>query len=243
LGGVFTKLIEANTTIPSRKSEVFSTAVDNQPSVQISVFQGERAMARDNRKIGEFILDGIPPASRGVPQVEVAFDLDANGILSVSAKDKGTGKEHSIRIEASTGLSKEEVERMKNEAKANEAADKEAKEKIEKLNQADSMIFQTEKQLEEFGDKLSAPNKTAIEGALAELKTAHQAQDLAGIESATATLNGAWQAASQEIYQAQQEAQAGGEGQQNPNQGTPNNDADSDDVQDVEYEEVDERKA
>ena len=238
LGGVFTKLIEANTTIPARKSEVFSTAVDNQPSVQISVFQGERAMARDNRKIGEFILDGIPPASRGVPQVEVSFDLDANGILSVSAKDKGTGKEHSIRIEASTGLSKEEVERMKNEAKANEAADKEAKEKIEKLNQADSMIFQTEKQLTEFGDKLSPANKTAIEGGLAELKTAHQAQDLAGIESATATLNGAWQAASQEIYQAQQEAQAGGNGQQD----TSNN-AGTDEVQDVEYEEVDERKA
>ena len=241
LGGVFTKLIEANTTIPARKSEVFSTAVDNQPSVQISVFQGERAMARDNRKIVEIILDGIPPASRGVPQVEVAFDLDANGILSVSAKDKGTGKEHSIRIEASTGLSKEEVERMKNEAKANEEADKAAKEKIEKLNQADSMIFQTEKQLKEFGDKLSAGNKTAIEGALAELKTAHQAQDLAGIESATATLNGAWQAASQEIYQAQQEAQAGG-GNPNANQGMPN-DNDTDDVQDVEYEEVDERKA
>jgi molecular chaperone DnaK len=184
MGGVMTTLISSNTTIPSKKSEVFSTAADNQPGVQIHVLQGERPMAKDNKSLGVFNLDGIPPAPRGVPQVEVTFDIDANGILHVSAKDKGTGKEQKIRIEAGSGLSKEEIERMKNEAKANEATDKAEKEKVEKINTADSLIFQTEKQLKEFGDKVSADKKAPIEAALAKLKDAHKAQDLSAIDAA-----------------------------------------------------------
>ncbi|MFN0047568.1 MAG: molecular chaperone DnaK, partial [Cytophagales bacterium] len=202
MGGVFTKLIESNTTIPTKRSESFSTAADNQPSVELHVLQGERPMAKDNRTIGRFNLDGIPPAQRGVPQIEVTFDIDANGILSVSAKDKGTGKEQKIRIEASSGLSKEEIEKMKNEARANEAADKVEKEMVEKVNQADSLIFQTEKQLTEFGDKLSATNKTAIEDGLGKLRIAHAGKDLLAIDAAMAELNNAWQAASSEMYNA-----------------------------------------
>lgn len=245
LGGVFTKLIEANTTIPTKKSETFSTAAANQPSVEIHILQGERAMAKDNRSIGRFILDGIPPAPRGVPQIEVTFDMDANGILNVSAKDKGTGKEQSIRIEASTGLSKDEIEKMKNEAKANEEADKAAKERIDKLNQADSLVFQTEKQLKEYGDKLSPNNKEAIEKAVAELKIAHQSQDVDKVDAASEVLNKAWEAASQELYKAQQEAANTGQGGANAgangaNANTGQNTAD--DVQDVEYEEVKETK-
>ena len=189
LGGVMTKLIEANTTIPTRKSEVFSTAVDNQPSVEIHVLQGERSMAKDNKTIGRFHLDGIPAAPRGVPQIEVTFDIDANGILTVSSKDKGTGKEQSIRIEASSGLSDEEIKRMKAEAEANAEADKKEKERIDKINQADSMIFQTEKQLKELGDKFPADKKATIEGALGKLKDAHKAQDIAAIDTAMAELN------------------------------------------------------
>ena len=202
MGGVFTKLIESNTTIPTRKSEVFSTASDNQPSVELHVLQGERSMAKDNRTLGRFHLDGIPPAQRGMPQIEVTFDIDANGILNVSAKDKGTGKEQKIRIEASSGLTDAEIERMRNEAKANEAADKAEKEKIEKLNQADSLVFQTERQLKEYGDKLSEPNKTAINAAMEKLRAAHGAQDMDGIDAAMNELNSAWQAASGEMYNA-----------------------------------------
>ena len=244
LGGVFTKLIESNTTIPSKKSETFSTAADNQPSVEIHVLQGERPMARDNKSIGRFHLDGIPPAPRGVPQVEVTFDIDANGILNVSAKDKGTGKEQKIRIEASSGLTDEEIEKMRNEAKANAEADKAAKDQIEKINQADSLIFQTEKQLKEFGDKLSDANKTAIEGPLKQLKEAHAKQDVAGIDSAMEALNAAWQNASQEIYQAQQEAEgsAPGAGAGAPEGEAPTDGASDADVSDVEYEEVDDKK-
>lgn len=238
LGGVFTKLIESNTTIPSKKSEVFSTAADNQPSVEIHVLQGERPMAKDNRTIGRFHLDGIPPAPRGLPQIEVTFDIDANGILHVSAKDKGTGKEQKIRIEASSGLTDAEIEKMKQEAQANAEADKKAKETAEKINQADSLIFQTEKQLKEFGDKLSDGNKNAINGALEKLKEAHKNRDLTAIEAGMAALNGAWQAASQEIYQAQQNAgdQPGG------NAGATNNGTGADNVSDVEYEEVNDNK-
>ena len=203
LGGVMTKLIEANTTIPTRKSEVFSTAVDNQPSVEIHVLQGERSMAKDNKTIGRFHLDGIPAAPRGVPQIEVTFDIDANGILTVSSKDKGTGKEQSIRIEASSGLSDEEIKRMKAEAEANAEADKKEKERIDKINQADSMIFQTEKQLKELGDKFPADKKATIEGALGKLKDAHKAQDIAAIDTAMAELNNALQAAAQDLYNAQ----------------------------------------
>jgi molecular chaperone DnaK len=242
LGGVFTKLIESNTTIPTKKSEVFSTAADNQPSVEIHVLQGERPMAKDNRSIGKFHLDGIPPAPRGVPQIEVTFDIDANGILNVSAKDKGTGKEQKIRIEASSGLSEEEIDKMKKEAEANAESDKQAKEKIEKINQADSLIFQTEKQLKDYGEKLSEGNKTAIEGALTKLKEAHGKQDVAGIDTAMNELNSAWQNASQEIYQAQQEAgAAGGEQAPGADAGTEGSaeSASDDDVSDVEYEEVD----
>lgn len=242
MGGVSTKLIESNTTIPTKKSETFSTAADNQPSVEIHVLQGERPMAKDNKSIGKFHLDGIPPAPRGVPQIEVTFDIDANGILNVSAKDKGTGKEQKIRIEASSGLTDEEIEKMKQEAEANAEADKEAKEKIEKVNQADSMIFQTEKQLKEFGDKLSEGNKTAIEGALTKLKEAHGKQDLAEIDAALEAMNNAWQAASQEMYAAQQEAggaDAGAAGA-DPNAGAESGSAD--DVSDVEFEEVEEEK-
>ena len=236
LGGVFTKLIEANTTIPTKKSETFSTAAQNQPSVEIHVLQGERPMAKDNKSIGRFHLDGIPPAPRGVPQIEVTFDIDANGILSVSAKDKGTGKEQKIRIEASSGLTDEEIEKMKNEAKANEEADKKAKEKVDKINEADSMIFQTEKQMEEFGDKLSDGNKTAIQGALDKLKEAHKSQDVAAIDAALGELNTAWTAASQEIYQAQQGAQDGGA------TGPEGNAEPTDGATDVEFEEVEEEK-
>ncbi|GAB2620674.1 molecular chaperone DnaK [Emticicia sediminis] len=202
LGGVFTKMIESNTTIPTKKTETFSTAADNQPSVELHILQGERPMATQNRTLGRFHLDGIPPAPRGVPQVEVMFDVDANGILNVTAKDKGTGKEQKIRIEASSGLSDAEIQKMRDEAKANEEADKAEKEKVEKVNAADTMIFQTEKQLKEYGDKLSEGNKSAIEGALAELRAAHGTKDLAAIDSAMEKINAAWQAASQEMYAA-----------------------------------------
>ncbi len=242
MGGVFTKLIESNTTIPTKKSEVFSTAADSQPSVEIHVLQGERPMAKDNRTIGLFHLDGIPPAPRGVPQIEVTFDIDANGIMNVSAKDKGTGKEQKIRIEASSGLTDEEIEKMKQEAEANADADKAAKEKVEKINQADSLIFQTEKQLKDYGDKLSDGNKKAIEGALATLKEAHGKQDLAGIDSGMEGLNKAWEAASQEIYAAQQ-AEGGAQGADPTGGAGADASAEgAEDVSDVEYEEVDDNK-
>ncbi|MFT4834017.1 MAG: molecular chaperone DnaK [Marinoscillum sp.] len=241
MGGVMTKLIESNTTIPSKKSETFSTAADNQPSVEIHVLQGERPMAKDNRTIGRFHLDGIPPAPRGVPQIEVTFDIDANGILQVSAKDKGTNKEQKIRIEASSGLTDAEIEKMKQEAAANAESDKVAKETVEKVNQADSLIFQTESQLKEYGDKVSEGNKTAIDGALTKLKEAHAAKDLAGIDAGMEALNAAWQAASQEIYAAQ--AAGGAEAAQgaDPTGGAQSGKADSD-VSDVEFEEVEEEK-
>ncbi|MFO7257978.1 MAG: molecular chaperone DnaK [Bacteroidota bacterium] len=235
LGGVFTKLIEANTTIPTKKSEVFSTASDNQPSVEIHVLQGERPMAKDNRTIGRFHLDGIPPAPRGIPQIEVTFDIDANGILHVSAKDKGTGKEQKIRIEASSGLTEAEIERMKQEAQANAEADRQARERVEKINQADSMIFQTEKQLKEYGDKLSEGNKSAINAALEKLRKAHGAQDVPGIDAALAELNTAWQAASAEMYQASSGAAGGANASGAGNTGSSGNDSD---VSDVEFEEV-----
>ena len=238
LGGVMTKLIDANTTIPTRKSEVFSTAVDNQPSVEIHVLQGERPMAKDNKTIGRFHLDGIPAAMRGVPQIEVTFDIDANGLLNVSAKDKGTGKEQSIRIEASSGLTEEEIKRMKEEAAANADADAKEKERIDKLNHADSLIFQTEKQLSEMGDKIPADKKSAIESALSKLKEAHKSQDMVGIDSATTELNTALQSAAQDLYNAQQggaQQQAGAQQQQ---QSAPNNDNNGDHVTDVDFEEV-----
>lgn len=235
LGGVMTKLIESNTTIPTRKSEIFSTAADNQPSVEIHVLQGERPMAKDNRTIGRFHLDGIPPAPRGVPQIEVTFDIDANGILHVSAKDKGTGKEQKIRIEASSGLSEAEIERMKREAEANAEADRKLKEEAEKLNAADSLIFQTEKQMKEFGDKIPADKKGAIESALADLKKAHSERNIPGIDSAMNALNTAWQAASQDIYAAQQ---AQSTQTSDNNAGSANTGSSNGNVQDVEYEEV-----
>jgi len=244
LGGVMTKLIEANTTIPTKKQETFSTAADNQTSVEIHVLQGERPMAKDNRTIGRFHLDGIPPAPRGMPQIEVTFDIDANGILNVSAKDKASGKEQNIRIEASSGLSEEEIKKMKEEAEAHAESDQKQKEEIDKLNSADSLIFQTEKQLKEFGEKLPAEKKEPIEKALAELKEAHKNKDLAAIDATMETLNNAWQAASAEMYQnAQQDAgqqaggqeQAGPEQQQDPSSGKKDDD---DDVTDVDFEEV-----
>ena len=238
LGGVFTKLIEANTTIPTRKSEVFSTATDNQPSVVINVCQGERQFARDNKSIGSFHLDGIPAAPRGVPQIEVTFDIDANGILNVSAKDKGTGKEQTIRIEASSGLTEQEIQRMRDEAKANEEKDRIEKERVEKLNAADANIFTTEKNLKEYGDKIPADKKGAIEAALGKLKEAHKSADIAAIDAAIAELNNAWQAASQDIYAAQQAAQ---DAQANPNAGAAGAGAGAEtkaQPEDVEFEEV-----
>jgi molecular chaperone DnaK len=235
MGGVMTTMIGGNTTIPSKKTEIFSTASDNQPGVQIHVLQGERPMASQNKSLGIFNLDGIPPAPRGVPQIEVTFDIDANGILHVSAKDKGTGKEQKIRIEAGSGLSKDEIEKMKSEAKAHEAEDKTAREKVDKLNHADSMIFQTEKQFKEFGDKIPADKKAPIEAALSKLKEAHKNQDVAAIDAAMAEINTAWTAASEEIYKAQQ-AGAGAQQQSTNEQGGQQQGGET--VTDAEFEEV-----
>jgi molecular chaperone DnaK len=229
MGGVMTTLIESNTTIPTKKSQIFSTAADSQPTVELHVLQGARAMAADNKTIGRFNLDGIPPAPRGVPQIEVTFDIDANGIIKVSATDKGTGKSHDIRIEASSGLTSEEIERMKKDAEANAGADKIARERVEKLNEADGMIFQTESQLKELGSKLSDENKTAIEYALTELRMAHQSQDVAAIQTGLDNINAAWKVATEAMYaQGEQGQQAEAQPQE----------AQGDNVQDVDYEEV-----
>jgi molecular chaperone DnaK len=237
MGNVFTKLIDANTTIPTKKSQIFSTAADNQPSVEIHVLQGERSMAADNKTIGRFHLDGIPPAQRGVPQIEVTFDIDANGIIKVSATDKATNKTQDIRIEASSGLTEEEIEKMKAEAEANAESDKAAKENADKLNEADSMIFQTEKQLKEFGDKLSEDKKKPIEEALAELKTAYETKDVVIINPALEKINEAWKVASEEMYKAQAEAQQAG-GPAPEGDATADGGSDGDNVEDVDFEEV-----
>lgn len=243
MGGIYDVVIESNSTIPTKKSKVYSTASDNQPSVEIHILQGERKMARDNRPIGRFILDGIPPAPRGMPQVEVSFDIDANGILSVSAKDKGTGKQQSIRIEASTGLSKDEIAKMKAEAEANAETDRQAREQAEKINAADALIFQTEKQLQDYGDKIPADKKSSIESALASLKSAHETRDVNRIDTALESLNAAWQAASQDIYQAQQQAEQQNAGQDHgQTSGSSNGKGQEGDVTDVEFEEMDNKK-
>jgi molecular chaperone DnaK len=241
MGGVYDVVIESNSTIPTKKAKVYSTAADNQPSVEIHILQGERPMAKDNRSVGRFILDGIPPAPRGLPQIEVTFDIDANGILNVSAMDKGTGKKQDIRIEASTGLSKDEIDKMKAEAAANADADKKAREQVDKLNAADSLVFQTEKQLKDYGDKIPAAKKEAIEAAMKDLKDAHAAKDMEKLDTASAKLNEAWTAASEELYKATQEAQANGNGQDTPD-GTSADSTGGEDVTDVEYEEVDDKK-
>jgi molecular chaperone DnaK len=229
MGGVMTTLIESNTTIPTKKSQVFSTAADSQPTVELHVLQGARAMAADNKTIGRFNLDGIPPAPRGVPQIEVTFDIDANGIIKVSATDKGTGKSHDIRIEASSGLTSEEIERMKKDAEANAGADKIARERAEKLNEADGMIFQTESQLKELGAKLTDDNKVAIEYALTELRMAHQSQDVDAIQVALDKINAAWKTATEAMY---------AQGEQGQQAAQPQADAQGDNVEDVEFEEV-----
>ena len=241
MGGVYDVVIDSNSTIPTKKTKTYSTAADNQPSVEIHILQGERPMARDNRTVGRFILDGIPPAPRGMPQIEVTFDMDANGILNVSAKDKGTGKEQNIRIEASTGLSKEEIAQMKAEAEAHADEDKKAREKADKMNTADTLVFQTEKQINEYGDKIPADKKETIEKALTELKEAHKLEDMDKIDSAMEALNSAWQAASQDIYQASQDAQASGQTNGSASEGQAGA-SEGEDVTDVEFEEVDDKK-
>jgi molecular chaperone DnaK len=238
MGGVMTRLIESNTTIPTRKTEVFTTAADNQPSVEIHILQGERPMANGNKTIGRFHLDGMPPSPRGIPQIEVTFDIDANGILHVSAKDRGTGKEQRIRIEASSGLSDDEIRKMRDEAKANEESDKKAREKVDKINAADSMIFQTEKQLKEFGDKVPSDKRGGIEQALASLKEAHKSQDTDAIDKALAELNTVWQAASEEMYKAGQNSGQATSQPGTETSGENNKKSGSDEVTDVDFEEV-----